>query len=98
MWISFLAVVAIIHSMYEMIVPLNDFHFWINFGYSVISIIALALFGYSFKANVNLKIIIIPSILTITRYEVRMIDYENTMYDPSSPMASKAGRKYFYLT
>ena len=80
-----------------MINPISDFHFWINFGFTINSIICAGFIAYSFKKRANLQIILIPVILITTRSGIRLLDYENTMYDPNSSIANETGRRLFIL-
>ena len=77
-WGGFMCLFATVWQIWELFAPISEKHFWINIGYTVNSAICFAIYGYSFKKHANLKIILIPSILITTRFEIRMLDFEET--------------------
>ena len=72
-----------------MINPLNQFHFWVNFGYTILTCIGAIIVLYSFKKNVDLNIIMYPMIIVTARSELRLLDFEDSMNNPDSNLSKK---------
>ena len=80
-----------------MINPTSDRQFYMNCFYTLMSVICYSIYAYSFKKNANLKVILLGTMLVTTRFEIRMLDFENTMKDPNSEIGKSEIAKNVHL-
>lgn len=92
--ILYLTISNIIFQTSAVLKPMNYNHFIINCVYSIVSILSLIVVGLSYKFQFFLNAMWPLSIVVLVRNSIRVLDLENTRYDPKNP---ENLRRYSYI-